>query len=120
MYCAGISIDCVSASLAMARMWSYFFACSARGAGIARNVSITPSARAASNASWLTASSFVELEHAHGVLAQELRPYVIAERHRRHLREDALERQTHREVTGVHHLVGTTRVRVVDDVLRIE
>ena len=36
-----------------------------------------------------------------------------------HLREDALERQPHREVPGVHDLVGTSGIRVVDDCLRV-
>src|SRR5262245_8897672 len=61
----------------------------------------------------------LQAEHAKGVLPQELRPDVVAERDLRQLTEDALEREPHREVARVHHLVRAPRVRVVDDRLRV-
>ena len=61
----------------------------------------------------------VEVEHADGVVAQELRPHVVAERHVRHLGEDALEAQAHRVVARVHDLVGAARVGVLDDRLGV-
>src|SRR2546423_10184127 len=57
-----------------------------------------------------------ESEDALRVLAEELRPYVLAEPDSGELGEDRLERQTHREVARVDDLVGAARVRVVDDV----
>ena len=57
MYSAGISMDCDSESMVCLRIQSYRLAFSARGAGIERNVSITPPARAASNASLTTGES---------------------------------------------------------------
>src|SRR5437879_29281 len=114
MYCAGIAISLLSASLAMRRMLSNLRACFSRESGKERKRSMTPSACAASKAALL-----IELEDADGVLAQELWPHVIAERHVGHVGEDALEREPHREVARVHDLVGAARVRVVDDVLRV-
>src|SRR5260221_14165523 len=96
---------------------------SSRDFGIPTAVSTTPPGRAASNAVLIargsSVGSFVELEDADRVLTQELRPDVVAERHPWHVGEDALERQAHGEVSGVHDLVGAARVRVVDDVLGV-
>jgi hypothetical protein len=44
---------------------------------------------------------------------------VFGERHVRHLGHDPLERQAHREVPGVHDLVGATAVGEVDDRRRV-
>src|SRR4029079_11395238 len=52
-----------------------------------------------------------------GVLPQELRPDVVAERDVRQLREDPIERQPCRPVPGVQHLVRATAVRELEDLL---
>ena len=44
---------------------------------------------------------------------------MVAERDVGHLLEDAVERQAHRVVARVHHLVGAARVRELDDGLRV-
>src|SRR4051794_1059121 len=122
MYSAGISMTWLSASIVWRRMYSYCATFMSRGAGIERNVSITPSARAASNAALVVVirvRSHVELEHPHRVLAEEARPHVVAERDIGKLGEDAVEGEAHREVPRVHDLVGAARVRIVHDVRRV-
>src|SRR5438067_1739274 len=61
----------------------------------------------------------VEPEDPDGVRSKELRPDVVTEGHLWQLAEDAVERQAHREVTGVQHLVGAAGVGVVDDGPRV-
>ena len=54
-----------------------------------------------------------------GVVAEELGPDVVAQRDVGELGEDALQSECHRVVPGVHDLVGTPGVGVVDDRLRV-
>src|SRR5262245_40354631 len=61
-----------------------------------------------------------ELQRPDGVLPEELRPHVLPERHVLELPEDAFERQSERVVAGVDDLVRATRIRELDDLLRVE
>src|SRR5438876_946110 len=60
-----------------------------------------------------------KLGHALGVLSQERRPHVIAQRNVGQLAENAVVGETGGEVTGPDDFVGAARVREVDDVLRV-
>src|SRR5271165_2558429 len=58
-------------------------------------------------------------EHPGRILPQELRPDLVLERNARELALDPLQRQAHREVAGVDHLVRSPGVGVVDHVLGV-
>src|SRR5262249_19784128 len=66
-----------------------------------------------------TAVLLIELLHAAGILAEELRQHVRLDRHVRHVGHTALEREPHREVAGIDDIVRATRVGVVDDRLGV-
>src|SRR6202047_4459248 len=64
-------------------------------------------------------SSALQAEDAGSIAVQEPRPYIIFEIYVRQLTENPLQRQAHREVAGVEHLVGSASVCVIDDGLRV-
>src|ERR1700740_1616014 len=63
--------------------------------------------------------SALQAEDASSVAVQELRPHAVFERYFRQLTEYSLQRQAHREVAGVDHLVRAAGVCVIDDGLRV-
>src|SRR5437588_4948869 len=62
-------------------------------------------------------SSRLQVEHARGVLVQELGPHVVTERNVRQLGEDPVDVETHGVVARVDDLVGAACVREIDDVV---
>src|SRR3954454_1642710 len=97
---------------------------SSRDFGMPTEVSIAPPAAIATSnaalslmlASDLALDAVFEPEHTRRVLAEELRPHVVAERHVRQLREDAVEPESGGVIARVDDLVAAAGVGEVDDV----
>ena len=117
-------MSCVSASIAWRRMKSYAFALLLARRRAPIIVSTTPPfarrvERRVAGGRERGHGDSREPEDALRVLAEELRPHVVAERHVGHLGEDALVGEAGREVAGEHDLVGAAGVRELDDVLGV-